>query len=262
MSRFAGAFPLLLVRGKHICLGLNHNIDGVFRADLSYALLSGQQPCLLGENLSWECFIANRNLIRCTHQPHDAKIDAFAETTLNAKLHNTLRDLHAFSCLSNLAYQTTRKFSPETYNEIMISVFYRLTSLSFKSEPLQEAIRSGLLSFSSTIFMQRQFMGLRYDHLLDLYDDALSTLRNIADVDLPPPIELWLIMLANIVARKESSGDDWKRVWLDEAIFRARIVSWSQAREMLKSVAWIDFIHDPPGKRISEQAMSRLGRTP
>ena len=105
-------------------------------------------------------------------------------------------------------------------------------------------------------------MGLRYDHLLNLYDDALSTVHNITDADLPPPLEFWLIMLANIVARKECSSDDWKRVWLDEAIFRARIVSWSLAREMLKSVAWIDFIHDIPGKHIFEQAMSRLGRTP
>jgi hypothetical protein len=69
---------------------------------------------------------------------------------LNPKLANGWKDLHA--CLSNLAYQTTCKLSPDTYNEMMISILYRLKHLSFEDGPLQEAIRAGSLTFSSTIF--------------------------------------------------------------------------------------------------------------
>ena len=230
------------------------------RADLEYALLFGHRPCLLEEGFSWDCFIANRGLIQCRHQPHDGHLRAFAETAVDIRLHNALSDLHAFSCLSNLAYETTRKLSPETYNETMISILYRLTHLSFESDPLQEAFRSGLLAVSSAIFMQRQFMKQPYDHLLNLYSTTLSRLRKATDIDLPVPVVLWLIMLSHVVAHKEPARGDWSTVWLDEAISRAGIDSWSQAREILKSVVWIDFIHDQLGKKVFESAMLRIGK--
>jgi hypothetical protein len=168
-----------------------------------------------------------------------------------------MRDLHAFSCISNVAYQTTRKLSPDTYNEMMISILYRLTHLSFESDILQEAIRTGLLVFSSTIFMQRVFMDQPYDHLLGLYTKALSRLRKFTDIDLPVPIVLWLTILSHVVAQGDPSPA-WRNVWLDEAILRADINSWTQALEILRSIAWVDFIHDRLGKQTFEAAMLRV----
>ena len=244
-------------------LGLpRSNTDTVVRADLAYALFCGHQPYLFEKELSWDCFIANRDLIRCIHEPHDADIRAFAETTMDVRLHNVLRDLHAFSCLSNLAYQTTRKLSPEIYNEMMISILYRLTHLSFKSDPLQEAIRNGLLACSSAIFVQRQFMDRPYDQLLNLYNDSLSQLRKATDIDLPVSILLWLTMLSYVIVHEDPSRKDEERAWLDEAITRADIDSWSQAREILKSVVWIDFMHDRRGKEVFESAILRLSKAP
>jgi hypothetical protein len=218
----------------------------------------GHRPLLFKEDVSWECFIAECGLIKCSHQPHDAIVSTFAETTLDTRLHNALRDLHAFSCISNVAYQTTRKLSPDTYNEMMISILYRLTHLSFESDILQEAIRTGLLVFSSTIFMQRAFMDQPYGHLLSLYSNALSRLRKFTDIDLPVPIVLWLTMLLHVVAHEEPSLVDWWTVWLDEAILRADIKSWIQALEILRSIAWVDFIHERLGKQAFEGAMLRL----
>jgi len=145
---------------------------------------------------------------------------------------------------------------------MMISILYRLTHLSFKSDPLREAMRCGLLAFASAMFMQRHFMGQPYDHLLNLYSSTLFRLRKATDIDLPVSIALWLTMLSHVVAHKEPSREDWRTVWLDEAISRAGIDSWFQAREILKSVVWIDFIHDRPGKKVFELAMLRLGKAP
>jgi hypothetical protein len=223
-------------------------------------MLSGRRPRLLKEGISWDCFIADRGLIHCSHQPHDANVRAFVETTVDTRLHNALRDLHAFSCISNLAYETTRKLSPDTYNEIMISILYRLTHLSFESDPLQESIRTGLIAFSSAIFIQRDFMEHPYDHLLNIYSNALFRLRKSTDIDLPVPIVLWLTMLLHLVARKEPSPADWQSIWLDEAILHAGIDLWSQAREILRSVVWVGFIHDRLGKQAFEAAMFRLQR--
>jgi hypothetical protein len=127
---------------------------------------------------------------------------------MGTRLHNALRDLHAFSCISNLGYQTTRKLSPDIYNEMLISILYRLTHLSFESDPMQEAIRIGLLAFSSTVFIQRQFMEQPYDHLLNLYSNALCRLRESAYIDLPVPIVLWLTVVSHVVAHKEPSQAD------------------------------------------------------
>jgi hypothetical protein len=217
----------------------------------------GHRPLLFKDDISWDCFIAECGLIQCSHQPYDAIVSTFAETTLDTRLHNALRDLHAFSCISNVAYQTTRKLSPDTYNEMMISILYRLTHLSFESDILQEVIRTGLLVFSSTIFMQRVFMDQPYDHLLSLYSNALSRLRKFTDIDLPVPIVLWLTMLSHAVAHEEPSPGNWRSVWLDEAILRSDINSWVQALEILRSIAWVNFIHDRLGKQAFEAAMLR-----
>jgi len=101
-----------------------------------------------------------------------------------------------------------------------------------------------------------------YDQVLDTYDNALSRLRKTTDIDLPIPIALWLTMLSQIVAHSENSHNDWKRVWLDETIARAGTSVWSQARDMLKSVAWVGFIHDRSGKAIFESAIRGLGTAP
>ena len=116
--------------------------------------------------------------------------------------------------MSNLAYQTTRKLSPDTYNEVMISVLYRLTHLSFEDDPLQEAIRAGLLTFSSTIFLTRHYMKQPYEHIFNLFSSALFKLCQSTSIIVPRPIMLWLMILYHVVAYKEPSPEDWLSVWL------------------------------------------------
>lgn len=180
---------------------------------------------------------------------------------MDIRLLNALRDLHAFSCISNLAYQTTRKISPTTYNEMMISILYRLTHLCFKNDVLQEVIRAGLLAFCSTIFMQRHFMDQPYENLLNLYSDALFGLRKSTITDLPTPIVLWLTMLSHVVTGNEHPPADWRSVWLDNVILRSGIDSWPQAHEMLRSIAWVDFVHNRIGKLAFESSVKRLKKS-
>ena len=221
-------------------------------------MLSGCRPRLLAENISWNRFIADRDFIHCSHQPHDADLRPFLEATLDTKLHDSLRDLHAFACISNLAYEKTCKLSPETYNEVMISILYRLTHLSFESDPLQESVRAGLIAFSSAIYLQRHFMRNPYDHMLNIYSNALFKLYESPGIGLPVPIVLWLTMLLHLVANNKPGPEDWQSVWLDKTILHASLNSWSQARDILRSFAWIGFLHDRPGKQIFEAAVSRL----
>jgi hypothetical protein len=217
-----------------------------------YAFLSGQRPLLLREGIPWDCFVADHGLRQCSHQLHDTNIHTFAEADIDARLHNAWKDVHAFSCIINVAYQTARKLSPETYNEMMISILYRLTNLHYENDPLHEAIRTGLLVFSSTIFLQRHHMKQPYERLLNLYHNALFKLRNLKTIDLPVYIVLWLTLLSHVVADKEPPPEDWRSIWLYEAIVRAGIDSWVQACEILRSLVWVDFVHSRLGQQAFE----------
>jgi len=233
--------------------------DTIARADLSYALLSGHQPLFFKTSISWDCFVADRGLIQCSHHPHDVDIHIFLKINIDRRLHDVFRDLHAFSCISNLAYQTTRKLLPEIYNEVMISILYRLTHLSFDGDPIQEVFRISLLAVSSTLFMQRQFMDNPYAHLLNLYRNALFQLSNLTGVELPVSISLWMTMLLHVVEHREQSPANWLGVWFDRVISHADVKSWTEAREMLRSMVWVDFVHDRVGKFAFEASMIRLG---
>ena len=66
--------------------------------------------------------------------------------------------------------------------------------------------------------------------------------------------------LYHVVAYKEPSPEDWLSVWLDKAVSLTRVDTWPQAHRILKSVMWVDFVHDAPGKKAFEAAIQRLER--
>ena len=175
---------------------------------------SGHRARLFREAITWDCYIANRGLIRCSHEPYTAQIHSFV-AILDSKLDNCWQDLHAFSCMSNMAYQTTRKLSPNIYSEMMISILYRLLHLSFEADSPQEAVRTGLLTFSSTIFMTSLYMSQPYERLYNLFSSSLFKLCQSSNISLPPPVLLWLMVLYHTVAYKQHSPGDWQSVQLE-----------------------------------------------
>ncbi|MCJ1403245.1 hypothetical protein MMC11_006468 [Xylographa trunciseda] len=259
-NHIEGLLKIVSLRGGVRSLNTHNNMQvKVCRADLRLALRSGNRSRLFQEGIVWDCFIADSGMIRCSHEPHETQIHTFVDT-LDPKLANSWKDLHAFSCMSNLAYQTTRKLSPETYNEMMISILYRLTHLSFKGDPLQEVIRTALLTFSSTIFLTRHYMEQRYEHLFNLFSSALLKLCQSTSIIVPRPVMLWLIILYHAVVYRESSSQDCLSVWLDKAVPLTRVDTWPQIHIILRSVMWVDFVHDAPGKKAFEAAIQRLER--
>ncbi len=251
-SRSAGTFSVFLSARQHTVT------DAEFRADLDLALRLGIPPRLFRDQIDWDCFIADRGLIRCNHEHHELHISAFVDT-LDSKLRDCWKDIHAFSCLSNLAYQTTQKLSPETYNEMMISNFYRLTHLSFEDDLSHEIIRLALLTFCSTLFLTRLYLGQPYERLFDLFSSTLSRLCQDPGTVVPDSITLWLMILHHVVADKESSSEAWESVQLSKAIALTRMDTWSQAHQVLRSIMWVDFVHDAPGRRVFDAARKRMG---
>ncbi|KAI9842876.1 MAG: hypothetical protein M1838_002952 [Thelocarpon superellum] len=231
------------------CAAVENHIDGL----LTIVRLRGGVGSLNTHN--------NLQVKVCSHAPYEAQINDLVDA-LDSKLGNCWKDLHAFSCMSNVAYQTTRKLSPETYNEMMISILYRLMRLSFEHGSLHEAIRSGLLTFSSTLFLTRQYMTQPYEHLFDLFSSTLFTLAQSTSVVLPPPVVLWLVILYHVVACQKPCPGDWPSVWLGQAVSLTRVKTWPEAHRILTSIMWVDFVHDAAGKKAFEAAVQRLETLP
>jgi hypothetical protein len=231
--------------------------DDNHRADLSFAISSGNPPFFFREGIPWNCFIADLDYFQCSHPSRDSEIQAFVKASTHSRLRNVLKDVHALSCISNLAFQTGRKLSPELYNEIMISILYRLTHLNFDKDDLQEAVRLGLLCFCSTVFMQRQYMQQSYNRLLNSFTRALDRLRRTQWKELRIPMILWLLMLLAVVTGSDwPSLPHWHGIWLVEVTDLGKFDSWVHARESLRSIAWIGFVHDRPGERTFKGVLS------
>lgn len=202
--------------------------------------------------MSWNCFIAGHCHLACSHIGPLCKYSHF--TSMDSRLLNVSKDVHALSCLSNLAHQTGRKLSPEMYNEMMISILYRLVRLSFAADDVQEAFRLGLLCFCSTIFMHRQHMEQQYKHLLSSFQSSLQRLHT-ASASLEDPVVFWLLMTFGVTVKtKYHTPSQWSDTWLAEIIATCGFGSWSQARQQLHSIAWIDFAHDRLGERMFNSA--------
>lgn len=97
-----------------------------------------------------------------------------------------------------------------------------------------------------------------YDLLLDQYTNALSAIHDYMPDQLPIAILLWMTILARIIAHKRAPGIDSQSGWLENLIHRTDIKSWSQAREILRSFAWVDFIHGRPGEEAIELVVPHL----
>jgi hypothetical protein len=214
----------------------------------------GSRAHLFRDDIVWDCYVANSGVIRCSHDPYETEVHAFVDA-LDAKLGNCWKDLHAFSCMSNVAYQTTRKLSPDTYNEVVISILYRLVHLSFGSDFLHEAIRLALLIFSSTLFMTRLYMKQPYERLFNLFQSAMFELLKSTSIIVPQSILLWLMVTYHVVTYEQSAPDDWQTVWFKQAILMNRVDTWSKGLRILKSVMWVDFVHNVPGKKVLENQL-------
>ncbi|KEF56386.1 uncharacterized protein A1O9_07967 [Exophiala aquamarina CBS 119918] len=254
-----GLLKMVSLKGGLRSLSMHNNLQvKVCRADIALGLHQGTSPRLFRDDINWDCFIAGRGLIRCSHKPHEAQIGGFIDG-LNQQLSNCWKDIHAFCCLSNMAYQTGGKFSPETYNEMMISIFYRLMHLSFTDDGMQRLIRIGLLTYCSTIFLIRMYQANPFSRLHDLFSTELRVNFQSTSRCLPQSVLFWLLMIYNLVAYKDSCRTEWQTVWLDETIALDKTATWSDASTLLKSVMWVDFVHDAAGMKIFDAAVERLG---
>lgn len=145
------------------------------------------------------------------------------------------------------------RLDPYAYQEILISVYYRLLHrhplASNGSENSNEnACYLGLLALMTTLLFQHgRSRRLPYDLLAEKLHNAIESALNNKLVE--ETTFLWLLFAGGISI---FGATDW--VWLIPQIktilFTLNIDSWQTARDKIKTLPWIDEAHDKPGKEL------------
>lgn len=143
------------------------------------------------------------------------------------------------------------KLSDQILLETMGSVMYALLRMNFPTNPINEAIRLGLLAFCSHSFLERRGIRLPHGYLCENYRTCFE------DVNTQPrdasQVLLWFLMIGKIsIFTSDTEESAWIKSRLRENIGLIRDCSWPQLRLILKSFLWIDILHDAPGKIIFE----------
>jgi len=250
---------------------LEQSLTSLLRVDLSIALRFGSAPLFFSHDLSWEPYLADTNIIRRkrTNQDNNDKttpeLNTFIDSAIDTKLRKIWTDLHTFASLANLAHQTERKLEPSLVNETMVSTMYRLLHMTFPEHSINETVRLGLLAFSSTIFLQGQLFSRRYQHLIFKLRISLIQLQktqsNESPCETPIAVSLWLTMMLSLISAP-CAENLWLSGAIDQLIGEAKTTKWIDARTILKSVMWIDILHDTPGKQVIETSLSRINSSP
>lgn len=224
----------------------------MYRADVELALSTGQPPLLPSHHVRWESHIAGCGIIRRLPKMTRAR-DAqgpFFGMILDAKLIGVWADLREVAKLSNLASQTSQKITAAAFNEMQVTVLYRLNFLKkrYGDGTYASMITACLLAFAFTIFLQHQNHAMkRFDRIINHLQSTLLALADTS-LDLSPSFRLWMLMTLRIAVPTDVA-EDWEKLLVDRALASLGIDSWSQAQRFLKDIMWIECLQDEKGER-------------
>jgi hypothetical protein len=204
----------------------------IFRTDVDFALRMGEQPMFwrhrLSKQLNQQC--EKVNLARTCLIGDNALqqiVDDLMQTTVLLRNDPVRFKLH-----------------PLAYQELLISVSYRLLKLPVISESLDHAIQLGLMSVLTTLLFGKTSTESLHP-LLQLQVKNLVLNPN-ENQKLDHGIKLWLLFAGGI-----SVLDSKDRSWLIPQIRRCLadlgINNWPRTQVALRILPWFDALHDAPG---------------
>jgi hypothetical protein len=156
--------------------------------------------------------------------------------------------MREFAKAINLAAQTNQKIPHELFAEVLISTLYRLEVLSYQADQVQEAVRLGMLSVSTTIFLAVNGVPVKYDILAAQFRSLLQPLKSQGSTE-KLKFTLWLLFVGKTSSLSGPEDAAWLEQLLYETSLSLKIATWHQAREVLKNYIWVDVAHDTAGKQ-------------
>jgi hypothetical protein len=231
------------------------------RADLSLAIGTGSRPIFLGEDISWEPYFSRDNAAErkktakaasSSKQPGSQCTVAKASCpSSDEKLSNIWSDLQEFAKASNIAFQTNRRLEQAVFQQLMISVHYRLLHLesAHAAHSLEESLRLGMLAFSATIFLQMRGIRLGYQYLASRLEVCFRGMQAL-DETVALEFELWLLFMSDVSTLIDPLKNSWLLDRLSLTTEKLGLRSWEKTRTVLKAHLWVDRLHDDPGEKL------------
>ncbi|EKJ76408.1 hypothetical protein FPSE_03407 [Fusarium pseudograminearum CS3096] len=220
------------------------------RVDLGWSIRNGCKPEIYSGRPAWEPLLEAFGTVACSFEIQEPSLNFMnIYYTWDWRLQNAFKDLRDFSALANKLSPGAQKLEPEAFQEIMLSIQYRLLQLDFSShpDPLQEALRVGLLAYESTIFLQIQKTKLKSESFEIQFREAIQGIP--VQGEAVANVKLWLLLIGAIMVFEGSEE------WLVQSIRSlAGRQGWDEVRERVREVMWIDVIHDGPGKEAYQAA--------
>lgn len=173
---------------------------------------------------------------------------------LDSRIENIWHDAQELCAIINLAHLTQRKLQGSLFQESMVSLQYRLLQLHqtpqiIPPNSLHEAVRLGILAFTTSVFLKTIDNSMRY---LDLAT-SLKVALNALDVQQTPQdweLRLWILVVTAILIFNSGKRSKWLREKLHTATTEFQVSSWLELKVIMKKFLWIDTIHDTQGKNI------------
>lgn len=161
--------------------------------------------------------------------------------------------LQRFCSTVNETAEQNLRLDKDILLDTMAPTIYRLLDMGFSGDkPLDEAVRVGLLVFSSQVFLQCKDMKVPQRYLPEFCRSCFMKLDSRVHQD----IALWLFVIGAISFQNEID-QEWIIPPLRRHIRSLGIRSWKALRKRLKGFLWIDFVHDGLGQAAFNSASSR-----
>ena len=223
------------------------------RVDIQLALYLGSKPLFYADEISWDPFFTIAKTGPKISQA--STVDALVRELLGStedRLGVIWSDAREFCALVNLAHLTGRRIEPRLFQETMVSLQYRLLHKETPDAGLRntrnEALRLGMLAFTTTIFLHVAGIETRYFNLAQKMERIIKDLDMTANTQ-ESEFRLWLLFVA-ILSLPSKAVEHWLDNTLSQTIETLAIKSWQKTKLVLKQFLWIDVLHDMEGERI------------
>lgn len=230
----------------------------VTRVDLALAMRTGEEPLLVNvDDLTWKPYVADP--AKAANVPWQTLFDAS-----DIRLVNVWLDLQEFTTSVNLAHQTKRKMSPVLFQEVLISVQYRLHHLAYSRHDTQETLRLAMLVLSASLFLGGHSLHSSPLHCKQQGELLRASLRafDYKGSKTYLQLKLWLVYLGRMTVL--DSPED--QPWLDKTLFgmikALGLTTWVEVRAVLKGFLWVDILHDKAGEMVFDSAKRSEGAAP
>lgn len=209
------------------------------------ALHSGEMPFFSFNNISYEPFLPYLN------QGRSYRDENFLEN-IDKRVSRAWVIMEQFCSLINRSFEANHKIPQVILLDTIASVMYNFLDLRFGTSSVDEAIRLGLLAFSSSVFLQWQAVKQSYRHLATAYQSCLFGISSSKQV--PNYLSLWLLIIYGISTF--DAPNDNLRLLLRAKIELCEVSSWGEMRDIMDSFLWMGLVLDKPGEKFFEFVLS------